>query len=45
MRLPSLDTYDVQGLRPDEAAMWPDEVRQAAEDGDDLLWGFGLLDD
>ncbi|MFG2292008.1 hypothetical protein [Streptomyces sp. NPDC048603] len=26
-RLPSLDAYDVQGVRPDEAALWGEDVR------------------
>ncbi|MEV0444052.1 hypothetical protein AB0I84_18795 [Streptomyces spectabilis] len=30
-RLPSLDDYDVQGVRPDEAALWGDDVRWAVE--------------
>ncbi|MFB7823825.1 hypothetical protein [Streptomyces hydrogenans] len=30
-RLPSLDEYDVQGLRSADAAMWDDDVRYAAE--------------
>jgi hypothetical protein len=31
-RLPSLDAYDMQGVRPDEAALWPDDVRYAVDD-------------
>jgi hypothetical protein len=45
-RLPSLDDYDVQGVRPTEAAMWPDEVRyavEALEDADPLA-GFTFDD-
>jgi hypothetical protein len=30
-RLPSLDDYDVQGVRPDEAAFWGDDVMYAVE--------------
>lgn len=30
-RLPSLDDYDVQGVRPDEAALWGDDIRYAVE--------------
>jgi hypothetical protein len=30
-RLPSLDDYDVQGVRPDEAALWGDDVLYAVE--------------
>ncbi|MFE0326281.1 hypothetical protein ACFW08_05630 [Streptomyces sp. NPDC058960] len=30
-RLPSLDDYDVQGVRLDEAALWGDDVMYAAE--------------
>lgn len=31
MKLPSLDDYDVAGVRPAEAAWWGDEVRYAVE--------------
>lgn len=31
-RLPSLDAYDVQGVRPSEAALWGDDVRYAVEE-------------
>ncbi|WP_406324033.1 hypothetical protein [Streptomyces niveus] len=44
--LPSLDDYDVQGVRETEAAWWGDEVRYAVEarsDGDTMA-GF-LFDD
>lgn len=34
-RLPSLDDYDVQGIRPDEAALWGDDIRYAVEDRSD----------
>ncbi|MGW0468282.1 hypothetical protein ACWDX6_23905 [Streptomyces sp. NPDC003027] len=30
-RLPSLDDYDVQGVRSAEAAMWGDDVRYGVE--------------
>ncbi|WP_425837456.1 hypothetical protein [Streptomyces fractus] len=30
-RLPSLDDYDVQGVRPEEAALWGDDVMWAVE--------------
>lgn len=30
-RLPSLDDYDLQGVRTAEAAMWGDDVRYAVE--------------
>lgn len=30
-RLPSLDDYDVQGIRADEAALWGDDVRYSVE--------------
>ncbi|MET9126951.1 hypothetical protein [Streptomyces sp. NPDC004528] len=30
-RLPSLDDYDLQGVRPDEAALWGDDVMYAVE--------------
>ncbi|MEU0860658.1 hypothetical protein ABZ352_35625 [Streptomyces griseofuscus] len=30
-RLPSLDDYDLTGVRPDEAALWGDEVLYAVE--------------
>ncbi|MER6485687.1 hypothetical protein ABT264_19290 [Streptomyces virginiae] len=36
-RLPSLDAYDVQGVRPDEAALWGDEVRYAVDELTDVL--------
>ncbi|MFJ9694898.1 hypothetical protein [Kitasatospora sp. NPDC101183] len=29
MRLPSLDAYDMTGIRANEAATWPDEDREA----------------
>jgi hypothetical protein len=30
-RLPSLDDYDLQGVRPEEAALWGDDVMHAVE--------------
>ncbi|WP_369147100.1 hypothetical protein [Streptomyces sp. R44] len=30
-RLPSLDEYDVQGVRTAEAALWGDDIRNAVE--------------
>ncbi|WP_228973441.1 hypothetical protein [Streptomyces sp. DH12] len=33
-RFPSLDSYDLQGIRPDEAALWGDDVRYAVDDLD-----------
>jgi hypothetical protein len=43
-RLPSLDDYDVQGVRPDEAALWGDEVMYALEALNDSspLEGFSI---
>ncbi|WP_327712430.1 hypothetical protein OG912_32415 [Streptomyces sp. NBC_00464] len=38
-RYPSLDDYDVQGVRPEEAALWGGDVLLAVEarsDGDPL---------
>lgn len=46
MNLPSLDDYDVQGVRETEAAFWGDEVRYAVEartDGD-IFAGFSFDD-
>ncbi|WP_198550250.1 hypothetical protein [Streptomyces silvensis] len=34
-RLPSLDDYDVQGVRPDEAAFWGGDVRWSVEERSD----------
>ncbi|MEV4972009.1 hypothetical protein [Streptomyces scopuliridis] len=31
-RLPSLDEYDVQGVRQSEAALWGDDVLYAVEE-------------
>lgn len=44
-RLPSLDDYDVQGVRPDEAALWGDDIRYAVEDRSDspLPEGFSTV--
>lgn len=42
-RLPSLDDYDVQGVRPDEAAFWGDDVMYAVEArSDSPLDGFSV---
>ncbi|PPS86466.1 hypothetical protein [Streptomyces sp. MH60] len=30
-RLPSLDDYDLSGVRPDEAVLWGDDVMYAVE--------------
>lgn len=35
-RLPSLDAYDVQGVRPEEAALWGDEIRYAVDELTDI---------
>lgn len=37
-RLPSLDTYDMQGVRLEEAALWGDDVRYAVDDLEHLEW-------
>ncbi|MGW2950735.1 hypothetical protein [Streptomyces eurythermus] len=39
-RLPSLDDYDLSGVRPDEAALWGDDIRYAVEDRADYVDGF-----
>ncbi|GAB7187109.1 hypothetical protein ATKI12_6940 [Kitasatospora sp. Ki12] len=36
MRLPNLDAYDMAGVRPHEAATWPDEEREAYDDWTDV---------
>ncbi|MFJ4768507.1 hypothetical protein ACIP88_05220 [Streptomyces uncialis] len=36
-RLPSLDDYDLQDVRFDEAALWGDDVRDAVDDIRDLF--------
>ncbi|MEU1074341.1 MULTISPECIES: hypothetical protein [unclassified Streptomyces] len=36
MRFPSLDAYDLQGVRPDEAALWGDDVRSAVDELTDV---------
>ncbi|WP_406161067.1 hypothetical protein [Streptomyces canus] len=43
-RLPSLDDYDLQGVRLDEAALWGDDVRYAVEARNDStpLDGFSI---
>jgi hypothetical protein len=30
-RLPDLDEYDLAGVRPEEAALWGDDIRYAVE--------------
>ncbi|GAA0641632.1 hypothetical protein GCM10009548_02340 [Streptomyces malaysiensis subsp. malaysiensis] len=37
MRLPSLDAYDVQGVRPEEAALWGGEVAALVDELTDVL--------
>ncbi|MGW1268152.1 hypothetical protein [Streptomyces sp. NPDC002491] len=44
-RLPSLDDYDVQGIRPDEAALWGDDIRYAIEDRSDSTPADGFFVD
>ncbi|WDM16695.1 hypothetical protein J3S85_37650 [Streptomyces lavenduligriseus] len=39
-RLPSLDDYDLSGVRPDEAALWGDDIRYAVEERADSADGF-----
>jgi hypothetical protein len=43
-RLPSLDDYDVQGVRLDEAAFWGDDIRYVVEARNDspIPEGFSL---
>lgn len=43
-RLPSLTSYDVQGVRPEEAALYGDDIRYALDDLDPLFGadGFGI---
>jgi hypothetical protein len=43
-RLPSLDEYDVQGVRPEEAALWGGDVMLAVEarSDDAPLDGFAI---
>ncbi|MFJ9213049.1 hypothetical protein [Streptomyces sp. NPDC102264] len=44
-RLPSLDEYDVQGVRQSEAALWGDDVRYAVEElsaADLLMYGVAV---
>ncbi|MFG3014355.1 hypothetical protein ACGFZB_28830 [Streptomyces cinerochromogenes] len=36
-RLPSLDDYDLTGIRPDEAALWGDDIRYAVEERSDSI--------
>lgn len=44
--LPSLDIYDLQGVRPDELAAYGDDIRYALDDWDPLtgIEGFGIED-
>ncbi|MGW6638518.1 hypothetical protein [Streptomyces cyaneofuscatus] len=45
-RIPSLDDYDLQGVRPEEAALWGGDVLLAVEsrtDGD-LMDGTEITD-
>ncbi|MFD6361236.1 hypothetical protein ACFWFX_15465 [Streptomyces roseolus] len=43
-RLPSLDDYDVQGVRTSDAAMWDDDVRYAAEVLEDAVLVASAVD-
>jgi hypothetical protein len=45
--LPSLDSYDVQGVTADEAALYGDDVRYAFDDLDPMSGetGFRILAD
>lgn len=45
--LPSLDQYDLQGVRPDELAGYGDDIRYALDDMDPLSGesGFGIAAD
>lgn len=45
--LPSLDLYDLQGVRPEEAALYGDDIRYALDDLDPMTGatGFGITDD
>lgn len=47
MPLPSLDFYDLQGVRPDELAGYGDDVRCELDDMDPLTGetGFAVYDD
>lgn len=37
MRLPNLDAYDVQGVRPEEAALWGTDVAVLVDELTDAL--------
>ncbi|WP_432157815.1 MULTISPECIES: hypothetical protein [unclassified Streptomyces] len=41
-RLPSLDDYDLSGVRPDEAALWGDDVMYAVESRSDSTPADGI---
>jgi hypothetical protein len=43
MNLPSLDDYDVQGLRLEEAALWGDDIRYTVEARNDGMALDGLI--
>lgn len=40
--LPSLDLYDLQGVRPEEAALYGDDIRYALDDMDQVAEGFAI---
>lgn len=44
--LPSLDIYDLQGVKPDELAAYGDDIRYALDDMDQLtgIEGLGIED-
>ncbi|MCQ6554743.1 hypothetical protein NPS70_16280 [Streptomyces sp. C10-9-1] len=44
-RCPSLDEYDVQGVRTTEAVLWGDDVRNAVEALRDAAMDGFLVDD
>ncbi|MFE5159100.1 hypothetical protein ACFRNT_11310 [Streptomyces sp. NPDC056697] len=37
MQLPNLDAYDVQGVRPEEAALWGGDVAALVDELADVL--------
>lgn len=45
--LPSLDLYDLQGVRPEETALYGDDIRYALDDLDPMTGvdGFSVIDD
>lgn len=45
--LPSLDIYDLQGVRPEELAAYGDDIRYALDDLDPVTGaeGFAVVDD